>query len=60
MLQQRECDKLPQQFIYCNKRKTVPKSSTTEKLLSCMEMRADEQIRKSSEEKNDQRLMSYM
>ena len=54
----RECDKLPQQCIFRNKRKTLPKSSTTEKLLSCMEMRADKQIRKRSEEKNDQRIMS--
>lgn len=58
--ERRECDKLLQNCIFCNKDKYIRKTSTTEKLLSCAELRADDSIRKASLLRSDQKIAAIM
>ena len=54
--ERRDCGKLLPNCIFCNKTKLVQKTDTKEKLLSCVELRADDSIRKASLFKGDQRI----
>ena len=54
--QRRDCGKLLPNCIFCNKTKLVRKTDTKEMLLSCVELRADDSIRKASLIRGDQRI----
>ena len=54
--ERRDCGKLLPNCIFCNKTKLVRKTDTKEKLFSCMELRADDSIRKASLIRGDQRI----
>ena len=54
--ERRDCGKLLPNCIFCNKTKLVRKTDTKEKLLSCVELRVDDSIRKASLIRGDQRI----